>query len=76
MSKADQATHLLRDDFFKEEIEKIKQSCLENIMNSDVEDIQMRENSYNLFRAVNLVVSHFESIAAQNKIDEKRWKIF
>jgi hypothetical protein len=76
MNKADRATHLVNDDFFKDEIATLKQSCIDMIVNSRFEDIEVRESSYQLIRGIDAVVNHFTSIADQKQIDEKRWKIF
>jgi len=76
MNKADRATHLVTDDFFKDEIAILKQSCIDLIVNSRFEDIDVRESSYQLIRGIDAVVNHFTSIADQKQIDEKRWKIF
>lgn len=76
MNKADRATHLVNDDFFKDEIAQLKESCIDMIVNSRFEDIEVRESSYQLIRGIDAVVNHFTSIADQKQIDEKRWKIF
>ena len=76
MNKAERAKHLLIDDFFQEQIALIKKSCMDQIVNSRPEDIDLRESAYQLNRAIDAVVNHFQSIADQKMIDEKRWKIF
>ncbi len=76
MNKADRAKHLLMDDFFQEQIALIKSSCMAEIVNSRPEDIDLREAAYQLNRAVDSIVNHFQSIADQKLIDEKKWKIF
>jgi hypothetical protein len=76
MNKADRASHLVNDDFFIDEISILKESCIDMIVNSRFEDIEVRESSYQLIRGIDAVVNHFKSIADQKQIDEKRWKIF
>ena len=76
MNKAERAYHLITDDFFKEQIAQLKQSCIDQIVNSRFEDMDVRESSYQLIRGIDAVVNHFTSIADQKQIDEKRWKIF
>jgi hypothetical protein len=76
MNKAERANHLVTDDFFKEHIAQLKQSCIDQIVNSRFEDIETREAAYQLIRGIDAVVNHFQSIAAQRQIDEKKWKIF
>lgn len=76
MNKAERAKHLLMDDFFQEQIALIKNSCMDEIVNSRPEDIDLREAAYQLNRAVDSIVNHFQAIADQKLIDEKKWKIF
>ncbi len=76
MNIAERANHLVTDEFFKEQIAVLKQSCIDMIVNSRFEDIEVRESSYQLIRGIDAVVNHFTSIADQRQIDEKRWKIF
>lgn len=76
MNKPDRAKHLVTDDFFKEQIASLRQSCIDQIVNSRFEDIETREAAYQLIRGIDAVVNHFSSIADQGQIDEKRWKIF
>ena len=76
MNKAERAITLLTDDFFIDELESIKRACIEQITNSNDADIGQREEAYRLHKAVNAILGHFESIAAQKQIDNKRWKIF
>ena len=76
MNKADRAKHLLMDDFFQEQIALIKKSCMDDIVNSRPEDIDVREAAYQLNRAVDSIVNHFQSIADQKLLDERKWKVF
>jgi|TARA_R110002020_G_scaffold33962_4_gene103055 hypothetical protein len=71
-----QAKSLLENDFFKEEIKKIRQLYLEQIANTSHEQIEEREDLYRMVRAVEKVISHFESLAMDIKIEEKKWRIF
>jgi len=76
MNKAERAASLLRDEFFLEEIEKLKQMYVTQIVNSSAEDIDGREQAYRNYSTIEQIVSHFQSIADDAKINEKRWKIF
>ena len=58
------------------EVEAIKKSYMDEIVNSQPEHFEERENAYRGLLAVNKFVAHFESLASQKKIDEKRLKIF
>ena len=79
MGKKEEISHaksLLENDFFKEEIKKIRQLYLEQIANTSHEQIEEREDLYRMVRAVEKVISHFESLAMDIKIEEKKWRIF
>jgi len=74
--KAQFALNLINDEFFMGEVEAIKKSYMDEIVNSQPEHFEERENAYRGLLAVNKFVAHFESLASQKKIDEKRRKIF
>lgn len=76
MDKAQLASNLLLDEFFNGEIALIKQSYIDSIVNSQPSDYDRREEAYKALLAINALISHFESLAAQKQIDSKRWKIF
>ena len=75
MNKHERANALLSDDFFMDEVISIKTGCMEQIKNSNPEDYEQREEAYRLYKAVDAILNHFKSIAAQKQINEKRWKI-
>jgi hypothetical protein len=76
MNKAERAASLLRDEFFVEEIERLKQMYVTQIVNSNAGDIDGREQAYRNYSTIEQIISHFQSIADDAKINEKRWKIF
>jgi hypothetical protein len=76
MNRSERAASILRDEFFLEEIEKLKQMYVTQIVNSSAEDIDGREQAYRNYSTVEQIVSHFQAIADDAKINEKRWKIF
>jgi len=76
LMKAQFALNLINDEFFMGEVEAIKKSYMDEIVNSQPEHFEERENAYRGLLAVNKFVAHFESLASQKKIDEKRRKIF
>ena len=75
MDKPQLALNLLRDDFFMGEINALREGCLKQFENSRADDYEVRENSYLRLKAINEIVSHFESIAAAKQMEQKRWKI-
>jgi hypothetical protein len=76
MNKAERAANILRDDFFVEEIDKLKQSYMDMIVRSSPEDIDKREEAYKMHHSITKIVDHFQSIADNKLVEEKRWKIF
>ena len=75
MDKAQAGINLLRDDFFMGEIQAMKDNCLQSFENSRSDDYEVRENSYLRLKAINEIISHFQSIAAEKQMEQKRWKI-
>jgi hypothetical protein len=75
MDKAQSAIHLLMDDFFMGEIDAMKESCRQRFENSRADDYEEREEAYRQLNAINAMVNHFRSIAAQKQMDSKKWKI-
>lgn len=75
MDRAQAALNLLADDFIMGEFQSIKDNCLEVFSNSRVDDYDVREDAYRRLKAVNEIISHFESIAAGKQMEKKRWKI-
>ena len=76
MNRSERATSLLRDEFFIEEIERLKQLYVTKIINSSADDIDGREQAYRNHFTIEQIISHFQSIADDAKINEKRWKMF
>ena len=72
----EKAKRLLENEFFKEEIEKLKQNYIQTIVHSSIEDIDAREQAFRMIRAIDQIYAHFECIAVADKMEEKRWKIF
>ena len=48
---------------------------LDMLINSDVDDKTAREVCYLRITIINEIMAHLQSIADQQKIDNKRWKI-
>lgn len=75
MDRAQRAQLLITDDFFLEEIDKLKAGCTQQFENSRPEDYDIRESAYQRLKVINEIYSHFESIADGKQIEQKRWKI-
>lgn len=76
MDKAQAAKNLLIDDFFMGEIQALKDGCLQTFQNSRPDDYEEREAAYRRLNAINEIVAHFESIASQKVIEQKRRRFF
>jgi len=48
MDKAQLSINLLRDEFFMGEMKAIKDNCLQQIVNSNESDVNVREDYYRL----------------------------
>jgi hypothetical protein len=75
MTKNDWANNLLNDPFFKEMMAELKSDEISYFSNSDIEDQLLRETCYLKLRVLTEIEAHLESMAAQIKIDKRRWKI-
>ena len=76
MNRSERATSLLRDEFFMEEIERLKQLYVTMIARSNPEDIDTREDAYKMHHSITKIMDHFQAIADDKLVEEKRWKIF
>ena len=72
----DRAANLLRDEEFVAELNKLHDQFLTQIVNSAEQDIDARENAYRMIKAIQVIRTHFQSIADTKEIERKRWKIF
>lgn len=75
MKKSDWALNLLRDDYFIEMMEELRGVELAKFLNSDYNDIEMREQAYLRLRVLESIDNHIQGLADQKLIDEKKLKI-
>jgi|TARA_R100000353_G_scaffold73203_1_gene55956 hypothetical protein len=73
--KADRAKNYLQDEFFIGELDNLRNIQYDIIGNSGSANRDERESAYYMITAINNIKSHFESIAMNRKIDEKKFKI-
>lgn len=76
MTKTEWANNLLASEHFKEVFDDLKSIEVNKIISSNADDIQTRESAYVMISAYNQIFAAIESMAADVKIIEKRWKIF
>ena len=67
--------NILNDASFKEAMDGLIKMHLDMLINSDVDDKTAREVCYLRITTINEIMAHLQSIADQEKIDNKRWKI-
>ena len=75
MVKSEAIGNILNDDSFKEAMADLKQMHIDMLLNSDVSDSVAREICYMRISCISEILSHLESIAANAKINSKKWKI-
>ncbi len=76
MDKAARAQHLLTDEFFTGVVNTQRQSYIYNILNSQPDEVDVREAAYVKIRALDEFVATLQSLAQQPEIEKKRFKIF
>ncbi len=72
----EQAANLLRDDYFRGELDKLRQTQIDLIVNSSLDDIDKRENAYRMIKCIDEIIAHFQSIVSSVDMKRKRLKIF
>lgn len=75
MNKTEWAINLLRDDYFLEMMEELRGVELAKFLNSDYNDIEMREQAYLRLRVLESIDNHIQGLADQKLIDAKKLKI-
>ena len=73
--KAQWASNLLVDDFFVEVMNDLKNQQISVIINTNRDEVEEREAAYNHIKTLDLFLGHLQGIAAETKIQEKKWKI-
>ncbi len=75
MSPNDRAKNLLLDDFFLELVEKQKEIYKSYIFGSADHDIEGRERALVKLRAIEEFFASVQSIAKNDEIEKKRFKV-
>jgi len=66
---------ILDDSSFQESMSNLTKLNMDMIANSDVEEKEIREIAYMKVKVINEIMGHLESLASDDKIDKKRWRI-
>jgi hypothetical protein len=75
MTKSEAFRNLLQSQELNDEIEEMKKELMELIINSDDDEKEVRESAYVRIRAINEIMNRFKSIAKDDEIKDKSWKI-
>lgn len=73
--QAEWANNLLNDDFFKKVIDDLKNQQISVIINTNRNEVDEREAAYSHIKTLDLFLGHLHGIAAETKIQDKKWKI-
>ena len=75
MTKSEAFKNILQSQELNDEIESMRKELVELIINSDDDEVATREGAYVRIKAINEIMSRFESIAKDDEIKDKAWKI-
>ena len=75
MTKSEAFRNLLQSQELNDEIEEMKKELIELIINSDDDEKEVRESAYVRIRTINEIMNRFKSIAKDDEIKDKSWKI-
>lgn len=75
MNKSEAFRNLLQSQELLDEVEAMKKELTDLIINSDDDELSVREAAYVRIRTINELMARFESIAKDDEIKDKAWKI-
>ena len=75
MIKSEAIKNIISDDSWIEAMADLTKLNTDIIVNSDVEDKEIREIAYMKVKVINEILAHLESIASDEKINDNKWKI-
>ena len=73
--QAECCNNLLNDDFFVKVMDDLKNQQISVIINTNRDEVEQREAAYSHIKTLDLFLGHLQGIAAETKIQEKKWKI-
>ena len=76
MNQAERAQAYLQDEFFLDVVEKQRLLYINNIINSNAEDVEGREMNYLKLRVLDEFIASLQSISDDKLVEKKRWKVF
>ena len=75
MNKSEAFRNLLQSQELLDEVEAMKKELMDLIINSDDDEEAVREAAYVRIKTINELMARFESIAKDDEIKDKAWKI-
>ncbi len=75
MNKSQWAENLLRDDYFVEMMQDLRNQEINKFAMSNYDDIEIREQAYIRLRVIESIENHIQGMVADKKIKESRLKI-
>ena len=75
MIKPEGIRNIINDDSFQEAMDQLIKMHLDMIIHSSPEEKEVREVSYQRISTINAIMSHLQSIADGQKIDDAKWNI-
>ena len=75
MTKSEAFRNLLQSQELLDEVEAMKKELTDLIINSDDDESSVSEAAYVRIRTINELMARFESIAKDDEIKDKAWKI-
>ena len=75
MNKSQWAENLLRDDYFKEMMQDLKNQEIKRFTMSETNDIDAREHAYIRLRVIESLEDHLNGMVADKKIKDSKLKI-
>jgi hypothetical protein len=75
MTKSEAFRNLLQSQELLDEVEAMKKELMDLIINSDDDEEAVREAAYVRIKTINELMARFESIAKDDEIKDKAWKI-
>jgi hypothetical protein len=75
MNKSQWAENLLRDDYFVEMMQDLKNQEINRFTMSETNDIDSREQAYIRLRVIESLEDHLQGMVADKKIKDGRLKI-
>ena len=75
MTKSEAFRNLLQSQELNDEMQEMQNELTELIINSDSDQQKIREDAYVRIKVINEIMNRFKSIAKDDEIKDRAWKI-